>query len=131
VRTRRRDAGRKAAAEAVAACLVDDDAEVYNLTEAAVQENPLTAALNMTALAAEAVAELAAARRVPPEQVLRSLTAGQFNKADHEVGRQQTLQVVHPASMDDYDWAITEAKGWIEISIRWSGECITSESAGR
>jgi hypothetical protein len=118
VRTRRRDTGRKAAAEAVAACLVDDDAEVYNLTEAAVRENPLTAALNVTALAAEAVVELAAARRVPPGQVLRSLTTGQFDKVDQDLRRQRTLQVVYPASMDDYDWAMTEAKGWIEIAIR-------------
>jgi hypothetical protein len=102
----------------VAACLADADAEVYNLTEAAVRENPLTAALNLTALAAEAVAELAAARTVPPEQVLRSLSAGQFDKADDDLDRQRTLQVVYPALMDDHDWAMTEAKGWIEIAVR-------------
>lgn len=73
----------------------------------------MTTALNLTALAAEAVAELAATRKVQPEQVLRSLTAGQFGKAEL-----RTLQVAYPASMDDYDWAMTEAKGWIEIAVR-------------
>jgi hypothetical protein len=118
VRARRRDVGREAAAKGVAACLADDDAEVYNLTEAAIQENALTAALNLTALAAEAVAELAATRKVQPQQVLRSLTEGQFDTANHSLGRQLAMQAVYPASMDDYDWAMTEAKGWIEITVR-------------
>jgi hypothetical protein len=104
----------------VAACLVDDDAEVYNLTEAAVRENPPVAALNLTVLAAEAVADLAVTRGVPPEQVLRSLTAAQFDKADHDLDRQRTLRVVYPASMDDHDWAMTKAKGWIEIAVHSS-----------
>jgi hypothetical protein len=23
--------------------------------------------------------------------------------------------------MDEYDWAMTEAKGWIEVTVRWAG----------
>lgn len=23
--------------------------------------------------------------------------------------------------MDDHDWAMTETKGWIEVTVRWAG----------
>jgi hypothetical protein len=107
---RRRSAGRKAAAEGVAAYLADDDAEVHNLTETAVRENALLAALNLTGLAAEAITELAAERRLQPAEVLRSLT--------EDPQRHLEMQAVYPAWMDDYEWAMTEAKGWIELTVR-------------
>jgi len=119
VRVWRRDAGRETAAKGVAAYLADDDAEVHNLTEAAVRENALIAALNLTALAAHAVAELATTRKLKPEQVLRSLMEGPPDAAKHSPGR-HAAQVVYPAAMDDYDWAMTEAKGWIEVIVRSS-----------
>ncbi|WP_426513476.1 hypothetical protein ACPPVO_24435 [Dactylosporangium sp. McL0621] len=31
------------------------------------------------------------------------------------------IQIVYPAVMDDGDWSITEAKGWIEATLRWAG----------
>ena len=70
---RQRAAQRQAAVDAVAAYLVDDDAEVYNLTEQAVREDPLAMALNLTALAAKAVQALAAVTERSPDDVLRSL----------------------------------------------------------
>ena len=30
------------------------------------------------------------------------------------------VQVVYPFAMDDYDWAMTETKGWIEITVQWA-----------
>lgn len=81
----------------------------------------MTAALNLTALAAEAVADLATVRGVRPELALRSLTVDRSGTTDHDRERQPTVQVVYPGSMDDYDWATTEAKGWIEITVRSTG----------
>ena len=76
------------------------------------------AALNLTALAASAVAELAVTRKVQPEKVLRSLVGNNVDTVDQSPARQVAVQVVYPASMDDDDWAITEAKGWIEVTGR-------------
>lgn len=116
---RRREAGREAAVKSVAACLADDDAEVHNLTGAAVREDALTAALQLTALVADAVVELAALRNVQPEEVLQSLTEGRPDTTNHRREHPQlTVQVVYPATMDEYDWAMTEAKGWIEVTVR-------------
>jgi hypothetical protein len=111
VRARRRGSGREAAARGVAAYLADDDAEVYNLTEGAVRQDALGAALNLTALAAEAVADLAAVQGVRPRQALRALTADRLDPV---------AQIVYPARMDDYDWEMTRSKGWIEITVRWA-----------
>ena len=47
------------AAEGVRAYLLDEDADLYNITDAAVTEDPLAAAWNLTALAAAAVEVLA------------------------------------------------------------------------
>jgi hypothetical protein len=108
------------AAKGVAAYLADDDAEVYNLTEAAVQKNALTAALNLTALAAEAVAELAATRGLEAQQILQALTTGQLDTANHGFDPEPAAQVIYPSSMDDYDWYMTESKGWIEVTVQWA-----------
>ncbi|MGC4897278.1 hypothetical protein [Micromonospora sp. DT31] len=121
--------GRQAAVESVAACLADDDAEVYNLIQAAVQENALAAALNLTALAADAVIELAASRAGEPEQILRSLgqektglaySSDPANDNPHPT-QPGAVQVVYPASLDDHNWALVESQGWIEVVVRWSG----------
>jgi hypothetical protein len=56
---RRPDPRRQAAADAVAAYLADEDADVHNITERAVREDASMAALNLTALAAAAVQALA------------------------------------------------------------------------
>ena len=64
---------RRAAVEGVAAYLADEDADVYNITDAAVQENALAAALNLTALAAAAVTALANATGRTPIEALRSI----------------------------------------------------------
>jgi hypothetical protein len=120
VRARRRDAGREAAAKAVAAYLADDDAEIYNATEVAVRQDALGAALNLTVLAAEAVIGLAASQGIQPEQALRALTADRLYTAAREPRAQPAAQIVFPASMDDYAWEMTKAKGWIEITVRWA-----------
>ena len=120
VRARRQNIDRGAAAKSVAAYLADDEAEVYNLTEAAVQKNALTAALNLTALAAEAVAELAATRGLESQQILQALTTGQFDTADHSSAPEPAAQVIYPHTMDDYDWYMTESKGWIEVTVQWA-----------
>ena len=28
------------------------------------------------------------------------------------------MQIVFPHPMDDFDWSMTEAKGWIEVTLR-------------
>ncbi|MGK3208470.1 hypothetical protein [Amycolatopsis sp. MEPSY49] len=71
-----RAAIRRAAVEGVAAYLADEDAEVHNITEAAVRENALMAALNLTALAAAAVTALAEATGSTPFDALRSIDQG-------------------------------------------------------
>ncbi|WP_306214625.1 hypothetical protein [Actinoplanes sp. RD1] len=102
----------------MAAYLADDDAGVYNLIEAAVREDAVTAALHLTGLAADAVAELAAATKTRPAQVLRSLVQGPLSSVNHSPKRQPEVQIVYPGAMDEHDWAMTEAKGWIEITLR-------------
>jgi hypothetical protein len=120
VRARRQDSGREAAVRGVAAYLADDDAEVYNLTEVVVRQDALGAALNLTALAADAVADLAASQGVQPGQALRALEVGRLDKPNRDLGPQSAAQIVYPASMDDYDWEMTKVKGWIEITVRWA-----------
>lgn len=120
VRRGKRDAGRKAAAKVVTAYLADDEAEVHNLTEAAVRDDALVAALHLTGLAADAVAELASVRGTDSKQVLRSLTESPLGTASHHRKRQADVHIVWPHPMDEYAWAITEAKGWIEITVRSS-----------
>ena len=57
----------------MAAYLADEDADVYNITEAAVREDGLAFALNLTALAAMAITALAAETGRTPIEVLRSM----------------------------------------------------------
>jgi hypothetical protein len=64
---------RRAAVNGVAAYLADEDADVYNITDAAVREDSLALALNLTALAATAITALAAATGRTPIEVLRSM----------------------------------------------------------
>lgn len=58
--------------------LNDEDADLYNITDAAVQEDALAAAWNLTALAAEAIRELAEATGRSPNEVLAELEARGF-----------------------------------------------------
>ncbi|GAA4955202.1 hypothetical protein [Actinoplanes utahensis] len=101
----------------MAAYLADDDAEVHDLTAAAVQKDALTAALHLTALAAEAVAGPAAARGLESQQILLALTTGRLDTAHHGLDPGPAAQVIYPQPMDDYDWYLTESKGWIEITV--------------
>jgi hypothetical protein len=73
---RKRAATRRAAVEGVAAYLADEDADVYNITDAAVREDAMGAALNLTALAAAAVTALAEATGRTPLEALRSIDHG-------------------------------------------------------
>lgn len=66
-------ARRSCAVAGVAACLADDDAEVYNISDGAVADDALAAALRLTALAAEAVQALAAATGCKPKDALRAI----------------------------------------------------------
>ncbi|MBN9743917.1 hypothetical protein DMP23_23055 [Amycolatopsis sp. A1MSW2902] len=59
--------------DAVAAYLADEDADTYNLTDAAVRQDALRAALYMVALAARAVTALAEATGRTPQEALRSI----------------------------------------------------------
>jgi hypothetical protein len=125
---------RQAAVEGVVAYLADEDAVLYNLTDTAIKEDVLAAALSLTALAADAVTALAAATGREPGDVLRSLgqpTVEQPTPSPDPADRGGDLLsgvlVVYPDPMDDYDWAMTEAKGWIELAVGWAGgqEAIT------
>lgn len=64
---------RRAAVEGVAAYLGDEDTDVCNITDAAVREDAVAAALNLTALAAAAVTALASATGRTPHEALRSI----------------------------------------------------------
>ncbi|MFD8494901.1 hypothetical protein [Amycolatopsis sp. NPDC059657] len=70
---RNRAAMRRAAVDGVAAYLADEDADVYNITDAAVRENAMGAALNLVALAAAAVTAVAEATGRTPHEALRSI----------------------------------------------------------
>ena len=118
----------------MAAYLADEDAEVYNLTDTTIKEDALAAALSLTALAADAVTALAAATGREPGDVLRSLGRPTVEQptpspdpADRGGDARSGVQVVYPDPMDDFDWAMTEAKGWIELTVGWGGgqEAIT------
>jgi hypothetical protein len=111
----------------VAAHLADEDAEVYNIIAAAIEEDALATALNLTALAAEAITALAATTARDPHDILRSLRrqsseqpAPPRDPADDGAGSPPEVQVVYPDVMDDYDWAVTGDKGWIEVMVRWA-----------
>ncbi|MEV4539278.1 hypothetical protein AB0J82_36445 [Asanoa sp. NPDC049518] len=67
------DAMGRAAVSSVAAYLADEDADVYNIIDAAAREDGLGLALNLTALAAKAMTELATATGHTPMEVLRSM----------------------------------------------------------
>ncbi|GIF49372.1 hypothetical protein DFJ67_5476 [Asanoa ferruginea] len=105
---------RQAALDGVAAYLADDDAELYNVTDAATKEDAAAAAFNLTALAADAVTALAAATGRDPGEVLRTLR-------EHGTEAAAAVQVGYPHDLDEYDWTMTEAKGWIEVTVRWAG----------
>lgn len=64
--------------EGVEAFLTDSDADLYNVTDAAVREDALAAAWNLTALAAAAIRRLAEATDREPIEVLRQLEAEGF-----------------------------------------------------
>lgn len=81
---RNRTATRRTAVEGVAAYLADEDADVYNITDAAIREDAVAAALNLTALAAAAVTALANATGRTPYETLRSIDEAGFR----EVSRQ-------------------------------------------
>jgi hypothetical protein len=107
--------------EGVAAYLADEDAEVYNLTDTMIKEDALAAALSLTALVAAAVTALAAATGREPGDVLRSLGRPTVEQptpspdpADRGGDARSGVQVVYPDPMDDFDWAMTEAKGWVD-----------------
>jgi hypothetical protein len=55
-------------------------------------------------------AALAAATGRDPGDVLRTLHAPPSG-----------VEVVYPDAMDEYDWVVREAKGWIEVTVRWTG----------
>ncbi|PZV88417.1 hypothetical protein SAMN05443287_12040 [Micromonospora phaseoli] len=75
MRNRRRsgDEAYPTAVSGVAAYLADEDADVYNITDAAVRLDGLAYALNLTALAATAITALAGATGRTPMEVLRSM----------------------------------------------------------
>lgn len=77
---------RQAALEGVAAYLSDEDADVYNITDAAVQEDALMAALDLTALAAAAVVALAAAIGRTPHEALRVIEKAGFGQLSRQSG---------------------------------------------
>ncbi|WP_200865747.1 hypothetical protein [Amycolatopsis decaplanina] len=80
---------RGAAVEGVAAYLADDDADVYNITDSAIKEDAVLAALNLTALAAPAVTALAEATGRTPYEALRSIDHAGANEASR---RQRATQ---------------------------------------
>jgi Pyruvate/2-oxoacid:ferredoxin oxidoreductase gamma subunit len=84
IERRNRTATHRAAVEGVAAYLADEDVDVYNITDAAIREDPVAAALNLTALAAAAVTALANVTGRTPYEALRSIDEAGFG----EVSRQ-------------------------------------------
>lgn len=70
---RTRTEPRQAALDGIAAYLADEDADVHNITEAAVHADALGLALNLTAIAATAITALAEATGRTPTDVLRSM----------------------------------------------------------
>lgn len=64
--------------EAVAAMLNGEDADLSNITDAAVEEDALAAAWNLTALAAEAIRELAEVTGRAPIEVLSAIEGRGF-----------------------------------------------------
>jgi len=55
-----------------------EDADLSNITDAAVEEDAVAAAWNLTALAAEAIRELATTTNRTPHQVLADIDARGF-----------------------------------------------------
>jgi hypothetical protein len=123
---------RQVAVDGVAAYLAGDDAELYNLTNTAIKKDALAAAVSLTALAADAVTALAAATGREPSDVLRSLdqpTAEQSipspDPADRGGDAPSGVQIVYPDPMDDYDWAMPEARRLMraETAMDAAGAC--------
>lgn len=118
---------RRAVLEGVAAYLADEDADVCNVTDAAIREDAPAAALHRTALAADAVTALAGVSGRDPQDVLRTLrrdSSGRLVSAEAASEGSDLpsgVQVIYPEAMDEYDWAMTGAKGWIEVTVRWAG----------
>lgn len=81
--------------EGVAAMLNDEDADLYNITDAAVQEDALAAAWNLTALAAEAIRQLAEAT----SQDQRGHTG--HRRPPHPPGPPKGLEVLSPREFYD------------------------------
>jgi hypothetical protein len=78
---------RRAAVEGVEAYLAGEDADVHNITDAAVQENAVMAALNLTTLAAAAVTALAEATGRTPYEALRSIDHAGVDQISRQRGR--------------------------------------------
>ena len=76
----------KPAVGVVAAYLADQDADVYNITNGALRQDALTAALNLTALSAAAVTALAAATGHTPRDTLRSIEEAGFGEFSRQPG---------------------------------------------
>ncbi|WP_444947609.1 hypothetical protein [Micromonospora ureilytica] len=118
---------RHASQEGVAAYLANEDAEVYNVTDAAVKRDALAAALNLTALTADAVTALAAVTKRDPHEVLRTLqspSSGHLAAGEATSGGSDSppgVRIVYPDAMDESDWSMTESTGWIEITVHWAG----------
>ncbi len=66
------------AAEGVLAYLRDEDADLSNITEAAVKTDALAAAWNLTALAAASVTLLAERTGITPEAALAEVVQGGY-----------------------------------------------------
>jgi hypothetical protein len=80
------------------------------------------------AVAAAAISALAAATGGSADEVLRSLqpeSQRQFPRrpdpATPRSGLPAAVRVIYPDAMDDDDWAMTETKGWIDVTVRWTG----------
>ncbi|WP_156870199.1 hypothetical protein [Sporichthya polymorpha] len=70
----RDDARRRRAAEAVLAYVRDEDADILNITQTAVEDDPTSAALHLTALAGRAVTLLAECSGESVEAVIERLS---------------------------------------------------------
>jgi hypothetical protein len=94
---------RGAVVEGVAAYLADEDADVYNITGAAVRENALAAALNLTVLAAAAVTAPADATGRTPREALRSIDEAGFGEVSRQPWPSRQKKGFHGAAPDSGD----------------------------
>jgi hypothetical protein len=71
---------REAAINSVAGYLMGKDEDVFNITDAAVREDALVAALTLVRFAAAAIADLAEATSRPQDDVLRTTYYSAFGR---------------------------------------------------